>query len=366
MKIGKLLLLAFLVRIFFIYFQYSGDVLNHLVWGKEALQHLNQFYSQQLPGFNTPNYPPVTIYLFAISVWLYNLFNQAVTFLNQSIQIFPSAFIPLAQTLNMQTAFLKLPAILADIGIGWLIYRLSSSFLLTVFYLFNPAVIYISTVWGQIESVPIFFTLLSLYTIKKHYLFSHIFFTLAILSKQTALWLLPIFLILWLKDKPLKAFLQGASLQVTLFILLYLPFTRNFISPFTLYLQTLAGSSNLATDAAWNIWHFLYPAGTPDSTPLFHQISIRSWSVLLLLISTMLITFKLIKNKLTLYQALFWLSAAVFFLQTRVHERHLFPALVFFILTLKPQMSTLKIVGFLSLTLFHLFNLYWSLGLPFI
>ena len=150
---------------------------------------------------------------------------------------------------------------------------------------------------------------------------------MAMLSKQTALWLLPIFLVLWLKDKPLKTFWKGVLLQMLVFVLIYLPFTHGLIEPFVLYIQTLAGSSTLAAEAVWNTWHYLYPPDTQDST-LFLGLSIRLWSLASILFSTSLVTFKYLKSKLTLYQALFWVSMIAFFLQTRVHERHLFPALL--------------------------------------
>jgi dolichyl-phosphate-mannose-protein mannosyltransferase len=368
-SIKYLLLFAFLLRIFLVYFQYSGDVGNHLAWGRGVLEGTFGFFDRTFPGFNGPNYPPLTIIFFGLSAWLYEITNQFVIYINQAVKIFPSNLVHLMETLNMQSSFLKLPAILADLGVGWLIYKLTPSkkkshkLLASSLYLLNPAVIYISTVWGQIESIPIFFVLLSIYFAKKKYYLSHISFVLAILSKQTALWLLPVFFVLWFKKQSPKVFLKGILLQVVIFILLYFPFSHSLFEPFSLYLKTLAGSSNLVSDAAWNIWHFIYPAGTLDSA-LILGISIRLWSIFLISISTVFIVLSFLKNKITLYQSLFWLSMVAFFMQTRVHERHLFPALVFLLLIFKPSVS--KVAGFLSLTLFHLFNLYWSLGLPFI
>jgi len=382
-KLKLLLFVAALVRLSIVYFQYSGDVGNHLAWGREALEGILGFYSKTFLKVNHPNYPPLTIYLFAFSSWAYQAVNQLVISLNQSIKIFPSALVPLMETLNMQSVFLKLPAILADLGTGWLIYQLapvkkkSHKLLVSGLYLLNPAVIYISTVWGQIESIPIFFVLLSIYfTNQKQfvtlssfqskipYFLSHVFFVMAILSKQTALWLLPILLILWLKDKSLKTFLQGLFLQAIIFILLYLPFTLSLTEPFRLYFQTLTGSSNLVSDAAWNLWYFIYPANTPDSILLL-GLPVRFWSILSILFSTVIIALRFYQNKLTLYQSLFWLSLIAFFLQTRVHERHLFPALVFLLLINLKNKQTFYIT-FLILTFYHMFNLYWSLNLPFI
>jgi Gpi18-like mannosyltransferase len=379
-KLTFLLCLGLLVRFSLIYFQYSGDVGNHLAWGRGALSSFKGFYDNQFEGFNQPNYPPLTIILFALSAKFYSLIHDLVIFLNQTIKIFPSSLVPLVKTLNTQSAFLKIPAILSDLGIAWLIYKLvpvkkvSKKLLLTSLYLFNPAVIYISTIWGQIESIPILFILLSFFFLKKepslkkqklstNYFLSHIFFTLAILSKQTALWISPIFLVLWLKDIPFKYFLKGLLIQILTFTLVYLPFTQNLLTPFTLYLNTLKGSSNLVSDAAWNIWHFFYPPHTLDSIILF-GVSIRTWSITMVLVSMALVLKKFLYKKITSTQSLFYLSIIVFFFQTRVHERHLFPSLVF--LLLFPKFSKNTFFLFLLLTSYHFFNLYWSLRLPFI
>ena len=153
-----LLLAALLARLGLAYFQYSGDVNNHLVWSQSFIgEGAAGFYSRHFPGYNDANYPPLAIYLFGLSVFLYQIILSFFQYLNNLIGAFPSALIPLWQSGNMQAAFLKLPAILADIGIGYLIYRLTKKKLLAAVYLFNPAVFYISAVWGQIESLPIFF-----------------------------------------------------------------------------------------------------------------------------------------------------------------------------------------------------------------
>ena len=363
----KMFLIAFILRLFLTYFQYSGDIGNHIAWADSFLsQGGANYFERVIPGFNIPNYPPLSIYLFVASRLFYNYFFNLCLYLDESISHFPSFLIPLLETLNAQSAFMKLPAIVAGLAVGYLILKLTNSKFLSALYLFNPAVIYVSTVWGQIESLPIFFLLLSLYFYqskkKSSNLGSHLAFTLAILSKQTALWLFPIYLMLWLRLGP-KKFIQGIVAQVALFILLYLPFISSLIEPFSLYFQTLSGSSNLVADAAWNLWSFIVPASSPDST-LFGPFSIRTWSLLSLAVTYLFICYQFFKNKLDLYSSLFLLSLAAFFLQTRVHERHLAPTLVFALLLpikLKP-----KLVVYLLLSLYHMLNLYVSLNLPFI
>lgn len=68
----------------------------------------------------------------------------------------------------------KMPAIIADLVVGWLIYAIGSRFAsraialgAAALYIFNPVTILISAVWGQIDSVAALFALLAVYFILK-------------------------------------------------------------------------------------------------------------------------------------------------------------------------------------------------------
>ncbi len=375
-KLWLLLFSAFFIRLFLAYFQYSGDIRNHLAWADSFLNQVVGFYSRPISGFETPNYPPLTIYLFSISRVLYHWFSQASVYLNKAIGIFPSKLIFLLPTLNMQAAFLKLPAILADLGIGFLIYKFvslrknSRPLLYTLLFLFNPAVIYVSTVWGQIESLPIFFILLSVYLGKqktdKGYYLSHLSYLLAALSKQTALWLLPVFIVYWFKRSDFKRLLKGLLLQFAVFLLFYLPFTGFSLQSLSLYTSTLKGSSDLISDAAWNLWHFVYSGQRISDSTLLLGISVRLWSIIILFVFYLkVLSNYLSSKKQTIFYVLLILSLSAFFFQTRVHERHLFPVLVF-ILLVPTSKKNLQLTSYFLVSAFHFFNLYWTLGLPFI
>ena len=361
-----LLLAALLVRLSLVYFQYSGDVKNHLIWGHSFLESGPfGFYGRHFPGFNDANYPPLAIYLFGFAVFINLVVLALFSYLNTLIAIFPSFLVPLFSSENMQAAFLKLPAILADIGIGYLIYKLTKKKLFACLYLFNPAVIYVSAVWGQIESLPIFFLVLSLYLVKKNYLASHAAFILAVLSKQTALWLLPVFLIIWAKQGNFKTLLRGLILEAVIFFLLYLPFA---LPPAAIasYLTTLSGSSTLVSDQAGNLWHWLFAGARVEDSLPFLGLTVRLWSLVFLTLSFLLICIRLWRNysiKLAT-DSLFWFSLAAFFLQTRVHDRHLAPALPFLLLTSYSPKP--KLFFYVALSVYHMINLYLSLGLPFL
>lgn len=361
-----LLLLALLIRLALAYFQYSGDVNNHLVWGRSLLTGGPVgFYDRHFPGFNDANYPPVAILLFGFSVLLYQTTLSFFQYLNSLIGVFPSFLVPLFAGENMQAAFLKLPAILADLGIGYLIFKITKKKLLALLYLFNPAVFYVSAVWGQIESLPVFFLILAYFLLPRRYFLSHLAFILAVLSKQTALWLLPIFLIIWFKQGGVKALLRGLTLQAAIFFLLYLPFA---LPPAAIssYLATLSGSSTLIADKAGNLWYFLFAGARVEDSLPFLGLTVRLWSLTLLVLSFFALCYRLWRHysiKLAA-NSLFWFSLVAFFLQTRVHDRHLAPALPFLLLATFPERP--KLFFYSALSVYHLINLYLALGLPFI
>lgn len=118
---------------------HSTDIKCFSAWGNRVLaEGPAKFYAE---GYFC-DYPPGYLYILGAFSGISSLLG----------------FTPL----NMEaTLILKLPAILADLGIAYMIYRLSrslgrparSSMVLMGLYLFNPVTIFISSVWGQIDSL---------------------------------------------------------------------------------------------------------------------------------------------------------------------------------------------------------------------
>jgi len=369
------LLLGLVIRLLLLPGQYAGDINNHLAWADRFLTGQKDFYQSVPVGITPPNYPPLSIFLFSLSRLIYFGIYKAAFVVNQNLSLFPSFVIPFLETQNAQAAFMKIFPVIADLGVAFLLFKITRSSFLAILYLLNPAVIYISSVWGQIESIPIFFILLSFYllTLSKNskqsrwriYYLSHLAFCLAYLSKQTSLWLLPIFAIAWIKEGGIGRFLSGVLFQLLLFWLFFLPFTTNLVGQFTIYINTLSGSSRFVTDAAWNIW-WLYSRGQKIFDDVRVGImSARNLSLLLVSIGYAGVTLWLFRkyrfSKVVF--GLLCLSLIAFFLQTRVHERHLAPVLP--LILISSIGLRLKLVLFVIFTLFHFLNLYASLGLPF-
>jgi len=92
-------------------------------------------------------YPPVWLYWLSFATMVYGL----------------------QPSLPLQVAVIKLPTILADLAVAWLIYRLCLRLGLTersatvymLGWLFNPLTVFLSSVWGMFDSLAVFATLLA-------------------------------------------------------------------------------------------------------------------------------------------------------------------------------------------------------------
>lgn len=362
-----MIILAFVIHLFFAWFQFSGDVGNHLVWGQFILNSPAGLYWHDFSPVSAANYPPLAMFIFACALWLYRFCSTSIIFLNQTFDFFPSILVPFILDIHTQMLFLKLPAIIASILIGFILYRrrnLTIDYrLATTIYLFNPAVIYLSSVWGQTE--PVTGLLIILAFLSPSVVISVVIFALSALIKQTTLWLLPVFIIFSFRRSVAKTFI-GSAIALALFALSYQPFLHSIsiATPFVLYFSTLQGSSQVIADQAWNIWSFIMPASLPDSTILF-GLSVRVLSIISLVISYAAIIFYQFKHpKSSPFIPLLLSSLAAFFLQTRVHERHLYPALLFCLFLPWPKKVILPL--YILISIFFMANLYWSLRLPFI
>lgn len=189
----KLLLLFFLgifLRIIPLFFRSMEDVVNHVTWTEDILRFgLNGAYDRDFGsrysifGIANINYPPLILYLFLACHYLFMLFFKSLWLINNLIPWFPSTFMWYLEQSNYLYLMLKIPSILADLGLAYLMYLMVRNIIGRKSYwpliaagsiLLNPTFIYCSSAWGQVESVVIFFIVLAFYLVlyKKHYLLS--------------------------------------------------------------------------------------------------------------------------------------------------------------------------------------------------
>lgn len=375
------LLISLLLSIAFIIFfilsvpYYSGDVKNHVFWGRSILEEGPQgFYGRDMQGWSYPNYPPVSMLSFAASVWLYDFTKNLFYNLN-NYSFFPSNLVPWIEADNVYISFLKIPAILPFVLSGWFIFlfarlfknSIKKSFIYTLIFLFNPGLMYLSILWGQNDFTQVLFILGAFYLLlTDKFLLSYICAGLAILSKQTVLMVWGIFLISVFK---LYGFSKSVTALITSAVVLwlaYLPFNvTGPLWPFTYYNETLKSTGFLVADNAINFWGAYSGFRQLDAGVNFYLLTYERWGFIIFALLFVPLLVKYLKTKFSyelLFNFLYLSSISYFFILTRMHERYLFFGVVFaHLLVMVKSKYWLNLVFF---SILYLLNLYRGLYQP--
>lgn len=231
---------------------------------------------------------------------------------------------------------------MADIATSYLIYRLARKYLspeiailASAFYIFNPAVIINSTLWGQADS---FFTLivaLSVFMLAENRIGpASALFTAAVLMKPQGIIFLPVLAFELLRQHKLKSFLTAAGSALGTAAAIVLPFSlgSGVMWIFRLFAGTVA-EYPYASVNAFNLFGLLGANYTQDSSTLF-LLSYHAWGLLFIVVITALAWSVYLKGNSRVFAAVAALLqiAGVFIFATRMHERYLFPAVALSIL----------------------------------
>lgn len=264
---------------------------------------------------------------------------------------------------------IKLVTTAFDIGTAFYIFKIIKrhqkklALVGAALYLGNPAIIFNSSIWGQVDGVFTFFLVLAAYHLleKRKVLKSNFYFSLAILIKPQSLALLPTVIKKNLDVDKLKA------IRNLLFIPLILV---GFSLPFFIS-NPIFGLINLGQKAsevypynslfAFNFWS-LFGFWESDSKTTF-SISHQIWGFIIYSIFMVLIlgpTFlKKIKGGLSSYLAFALSFLAFYLLLTRIHERYIFPFFAFILIAALISKSR-KLFGiYVATSLIHLVNLWY-------
>lgn len=339
-----LILAGFLVRLIFASFPgFHVDTDTFFAWSVRAFDlGFANFYSRDV----WTNYTPGIIYLFYILGALRYLFSV-------SDQWF--YFV------------LKLPSIIADLGISYLIYRVllkhvSEKLALygLAFCLFNPVLIFNSAVWGAFDGFMTLFLFISIYYLaEKKLLLSSIFFGISVLVKPQAIAIAPVFGYWLLSNFSAPRTLKLSIPALLTIVILSAPYFPSdplfgFFNLFIQMAQDYQGNSLFAYNL-WGIFGFWIDDGT-----LLGPLSYRVWGIMFMSIFWLYFYYIFLKKKiLDVYLLATVGFLAFFFLPTRVHERYLFSAIPFLILISVYLRSRLLVWSTIILSLFHTINLYY-------
>jgi len=320
---------------------YATDIGTFSAWAGHAADGLTSFYS---PGYFA-DYPPGYIYL----LWVIGKLRLVL-----GIDFDTPAFLVL----------LKLPAILADCVTAGILFRLGRRYwsgkialILAALYAFNPAVILDSAVWGQVDSVLTLPILLGIILLEGSPAGAGASFAAALLIKPQALIFAPL-PILWFAIRFLHRerhamadLLKFSGTAIALFCLVILPFAMNESPGWIIskYGSTLA-SYPYATLNAFNLFALtggnLAPAG--QRLLLF---SYGVWGNIFIVLTVLFTTVVMLRGRESsrLWYAPLFLSASVFVMTAKMHERYLFPALALalgFHIVTRDRLALLLFAGF--------------------
>jgi len=371
----KLFVVGLLIRLILVFVsQFHPDILNHVDWGNRLwLYGAKDFYEQIFWDVSWPNQPLGSICLFGFIAKLYQLIFSWLWWLNLKIGVFPSFIFPFLEA-KLHTILLKLPFVLADLGIGGLIYKIvlemtkkkKAAILAAGLFLFNPALIYNSAIWGQTDSLVNFLALLGIYQLLKKKYFLGIFaFCLSLYFKLSLIIWLPIIILIIIRNREFKKAILSLILTSCFLILISIPFVHHGnVFSWLWYLYTnriLPRQGNMLSGNAFNFWTLIYGIDfSLRESVVFLGTTAKTFGRLLTAFFALISTVFFVKKKRNDSTDFLWLmilfSFASFLFLTNMHERYLYP--IFAPLAILTAAGKINFKYYLILSLIHLLNLY--------
>ncbi len=310
---------AFGVRLYYALQDYcfTYDVGTFKAWGSYAYGYgFRELYSQDI----FLDYPPGYIYV------LY-LLNRICAVLGFAMDTVESTFV------------FKLPAMLADFACGWLVYKVcrekySQAFakFACLVFLFMPAVIFNSSVWGQVESFYIFFVALSIYLASKgRPIPAAVSFAYALICKPQSLMFGAVLLFIMLARKSVAELLKAVGTGAAAFYLMALPCCKGFTQIgwiFDLYKNTMQGYEHFSVNA-YNVYYLLGLNWQSIHNARFGNLNV--WIIAFVVLFTAFIVLKG-RTDDKYFAAAAMAAVVIFAFCTMMHERYIYPAIFFAVL----------------------------------
>ena len=381
-KFWKIVFVALFFRVVFAFVVWHPDVTNHIDWGIRFFEYgPSKFYSPEANvwSFTWPNQPPGTIYLFAGVRKIFEIVFGIFWWLNIKVSVFPSGIITFFES-NLYPAMLKFPAILADFGIAFLIYKIIIDFWGStsknkhlaragaLMFLLNPVVWYNSSVWGQYDSLVNFFGFLAFYLLtKKRLSLALLSFGVSIYLKISLAIFFPIFLlVIWRQKYKFKELLGAVSSLVVAIGVFTYPFSRGepFSWLYELYVnKVLVNQMQVITANAFNFWDAAKGIYELPHNQVLGFLTYKSWGIVLFTLSCIPPLFAVIKRPNS--QVMVWSFALVafstFMLLTNMHERYLYPLFPFLtIIAIKNRKLLPAYWGVVLVSLFNHYHLWYT------
>ncbi|MBI2600725.1 glycosyltransferase family 39 protein [Candidatus Daviesbacteria bacterium] len=265
---------------------------------------------------------------------------------------------------------LKFPSNLADILTGIFIYlivkkRLGNGWgiLGFIFYVFNPAVFFNTSIWGQYDGLATLFLVLSSYILlfRNNPELSIVPFAVALTLKPQAIAFGPALLIIIVTHHKFLRWIKTILYFIITVTIIYFPFFPT--NPFYGLIHTNTRSLelfNCTTCFAFNFWGVF--GNWKNDLVIFLNIPLLFWGIILLIVSYVVIFFIKLNNAIFKIPYIYLTVAlslyAFFIFLTRIHERYLFPFFAFFLLGASILKSKFLLLIYCIVSLLFLLNMY--------
>lgn len=355
---------------------HSGDLNTAAIWGIYARDFgFSGFYDfLNFGNYSRPDYPPLSIIMF----WLIRLLWEGIFAIFWKINVlippFPSGFITWLDS-EGYIFLLKLPGLFADFAIGGVLLWYVGKKLnrkLGVFaaslYWFNPAAIYVNSMWGQVDGVVILLGLLSIILLEgKKLTFGILALTASISIKATMLVLIPIVLYMLYKSK-MKGLtiLRAVGISGVFAVLVAAPFAvgnpvawfvQNYIDKFS----KAAVNLPFIQLRTFNFWTLATGFGFVPDSDLFLGFPLFWWARIISFVLFGVIVFMLFKKR-EIWGAASLLIFASFLFLPRMHERYLLPILPFLLIFAIKHRPAMWV--FVATSVLQMINLYAAWQVP--
>lgn len=303
------------------------DITNFSAWAQHAAEvGLPDFYISGMWA----DYPPGYIYV----LYVIGLIGRVLG---------------LSSTSAAFHFLVKLPAIFADLGCAYIVYRLAwkqwserTALWLAALMAFNPMAIVDSAVWGQMDSVLALLTLWCLYLyVKDKKPFCAAVFVLGVLVKPQMLMFGPLLAVAYIKDivhapkKGLRELALSICFGIGTLVLVALPFTLKQ-NPLWLWEKytSAAGLYPYATVNAFNLYALLGMNWVADTTPVLFGLSAKGFGTMMIVAVCVFvgILYWRKSDRRVLFSLSALLAWGIFAFSHAMHERYLFPAILLFVI----------------------------------
>jgi hypothetical protein len=317
----------------------SADLLAYEYWGELANTQFLHVYSASLAPQNWAyyaGYPPIAVYL-------YGLLDKVYFGLGALLGI------PLIHDVRVGgviRAYLKLPAIFADIALLTILYVKAlkamprwAAWLLSVTYALSPGIIITVIFWGQTDGIVLLLTVAALiFAMRKQPIWCGVMLALAINFKPQPIVFVPLALVYLWRWGGFRLAVRAVIAMAVVTIVVWIPY---LLPP---HPEALALAHNIslletaegltATHTAWNLWYALGIPKVGVATQVLGPLTLSQVgdALFLLVILIALVGVWRDPRPVRMWAGAAIIALAFFTVMTLQFERYLFPALALFFL----------------------------------